>query len=252
MTMGQSFQPNEHLLTYVEEEVCSMPRNVVRRLDKVTVPTPDGTREVTTADVALLWQNFGIDDVAEKSRTKKWDSSHKEKCRFLYVVAVKLSQWGFLDEHNKPIERALRETRHACSAFHMQPGVRIHPRFEDLGSQPQHPAASSSQNIDNLGSQPHLSTASVVTFEGNFKCILNEKTSGGVKYETVVEGDGFRLPVTLPDGVSCQGLAVASTKKEAEQLAAQAGLDSLSNRVLSGGSTNFGSTPAAAGQAIKK
>jgi len=50
-----------------------------------------------------------------------------------------------------------------------------------------------------------------VTFEGNFKCILNANTSGGVKYETVVERIGFRSTITLPDGVSCQGLAVAST-----------------------------------------
>ena len=89
------------------------------------MPSPTGFFQVTVDSVDIWWRDVALADVAEAARMKTWDATDKELRRFMHVAAVVLSKRGLLDENNQPTERALHETKHACRAWAMTPGVRI-------------------------------------------------------------------------------------------------------------------------------
>eukprot|EP00929_Paragymnodinium_shiwhaense_P065753 TRINITY_DN32946_c1_g1_i4.p1 TRINITY_DN32946_c1_g1~~TRINITY_DN32946_c1_g1_i4.p1 ORF type:complete len:1025 (-),score=291.04 TRINITY_DN32946_c1_g1_i4:393-3467(-) len=132
-TMAASFRPEETMLHYDEEVICQFPPISRKKLVGVTLPSPDGFFDVRVKEVDAWWKDYDLADVADKARMKNWDSNDKELRRFQYVVAVKLSQKGLLDDNNQPSARALRETKHACAAWPMSAGVKIGVKYSKDG-----------------------------------------------------------------------------------------------------------------------
>eukprot|EP00927_Polykrikos_kofoidii_P015842 TRINITY_DN17096_c0_g2_i1.p1 TRINITY_DN17096_c0_g2~~TRINITY_DN17096_c0_g2_i1.p1 ORF type:complete len:1092 (+),score=207.80 TRINITY_DN17096_c0_g2_i1:83-3358(+) len=260
-TMGQSFRPEETMLRYVEVVVCPFPLEKRRQLASMTLPSPNGFFEVDAATVDKWWGKVGLDDVAEKSRMKNWNHEDKEVRRHAFVAAVELSRRGYLDANNQPTQQALHGTRKACAHWHMTPGARIGVKFDQRGLSGGNSASASADTFANGGLptgypiadisrlSPNQSSvdppAAVVaaakataaslapaattnTAERNFKGFLNEKFPGDVKYETVPDGDGgFRSTVRIPGGGCFFSASASSTKKAAEQSAAEAALRAL-------------------------
>jgi len=299
-TMGQSFRPEESMLTYEEEVVSDLPPLRRKKLVAARIPSPDGFFDVRADAVDGWWGDLDMRDIAEKGRMKNWDSSDKELRRFLYVVAVEMSRRGYLDENNQPTSRALRETRHACEAWQMSPGVKIGVRYDlqglDAASVARMPAAdaavrsisgststaSSSAPAQRppVGAVPVASAPAVpspvpaqkppvgaafgasplaaLSFSPaqrppvgaapdveNYKARLNELLMRpsiiGVSYRTVQADDGFRAVVTLPDGRSFDAPGCFSSKKAAEQAAAEAAVRQLEGSLPTRAASSAGS-----------
>eukprot|EP00928_Gymnodinium_smaydae_P081824 TRINITY_DN65274_c0_g1_i1.p1 TRINITY_DN65274_c0_g1~~TRINITY_DN65274_c0_g1_i1.p1 ORF type:complete len:694 (+),score=86.69 TRINITY_DN65274_c0_g1_i1:171-2084(+) len=241
-TMGQSFRPEENMLTYVEDVVCTFPLVRRRKLVRATIPSPDGFFDLVAETVDNWWGETDLDDVAEKSRMKNWDGSKKELRRFLYVVAVEMSKRGLFDEYNKPSAKAIRETRLRCEAWTMSAGVRVGPKYDSQGLQnggastpvsrqngSNESARAQASQLDHplqarASQQIQAESGNGCDATDNFKGKLNELTNSEAKYVTVGEGSGFRSTVTLPCGKTFVGSTIAQTKKAAEQLAAKSAL----------------------------
>mmetsp|Transcript_87212 Transcript_87212/g.182516 ORF Transcript_87212/g.182516 Transcript_87212/m.182516 type:complete len:833 (-) Transcript_87212:565-3063(-) len=212
--MGQSFRPEETMLHYEKEVVCRHPLEERNRLVRVTVPSPDGYFHVHAKEVDKFWGDIGLDDIAEPSRMKNWNGNKKEQRRFLYVVAVKLSQKGYINENNEPTAKALRETRHACEAMTMSAGIKIGAKYGT-------PGASTS------------SSSAIPAPTENYKGMLNElMVATPVTYSTETRTGSDRQPqflsfVKFQDGRSFQGPGPAANKKASEQLAAEVAYKAL-------------------------
>lgn len=229
-TMGQSFRPEEIMLNKKKEVVCEFPPIYRSKLVAVKVPSPEGFFDVHAREVDALWGELDLEDVAEKARMKNWDGDKKELRRFLYVVAVELSKRGFLDRHNEPSARAMRETRHACEAFQMTPGVRVGVMYDPRGLREVDGSFSPSTHVDvEQAAQLALGASDTVVASPTTNCKgrLNELTNGGVMYTTTDEGGRFCSVARLPDGRTFAGPTAVATKKAAEQLAAESALAAL-------------------------
>jgi len=175
-------------------------------LETVMVPSPDGFIPVTRSDVDDHWQNFAWPDVVGPARMKKYSPTEWEARRFIFVVAVTLSEKGHLDANNKPSTRALNETRSKCPVQAIELPIKIGMKYDPRGLE--------------LTANPNIDTE-------NYKGRLNEETGGAVTYTTVQVDGGFQTSVNVLDRrVKFQGDAKA-TKKAAEQSAAQIALSTL-------------------------
>eukprot|EP00930_Biecheleria_cincta_P023734 TRINITY_DN17092_c0_g1_i2.p1 TRINITY_DN17092_c0_g1~~TRINITY_DN17092_c0_g1_i2.p1 ORF type:complete len:747 (-),score=120.10 TRINITY_DN17092_c0_g1_i2:302-2542(-) len=228
-TLGASFRPEEGILKYATHLVCDFPPQYQKTLVAVSVPSPDGFFEVQADTVDAWWKGVGLEDVAEQSRMRNWTAEDRELRRFMFVVAVILSQKSFLDEHNQPSADALHETRQRCKAWQMSPGVRIGVRYDPSGlktsaSSPQPTAAQASSRAMGTSQGAKYGMAEDVN---NYKGMLNQVTKDGCQFATTEVPGGFQCTVHLPGGRSFSSSGTKSKKKAAEQSAAEAALKAL-------------------------
>lgn len=128
-TMGQSFRPEENILTFEGDKNRDYTEQGHKLLIRVSIPSPEGLLSIELNEVNLWWDDIRLEDIVDPSRIKNWSSSDKELRRFMYVTAIRLSKQGLLDENNQPSALSLRRTRQVCEHWTTNPGVRIRVRY---------------------------------------------------------------------------------------------------------------------------
>eukprot|EP00747_Dinoflagellata_sp_TGD_P221049 gnl/TRDRNA2_/TRDRNA2_92948_c0_seq1.p1 gnl/TRDRNA2_/TRDRNA2_92948_c0~~gnl/TRDRNA2_/TRDRNA2_92948_c0_seq1.p1 ORF type:complete len:426 (-),score=59.54 gnl/TRDRNA2_/TRDRNA2_92948_c0_seq1:83-1276(-) len=256
-TMQQSFDPQD-LYTYSEEVVCAYPRQVRKYISKVAYPSPQGMQQVTLQDVNRHWGEVALDDVLDHERCRNMDARDKEQRRMLYVVVLKMHQKELLNNDNQPSAYALASTKLACPAFKMEPRINIRNAFQHdaltrdmphAGGYPAYFSATESRHssqdflattiLGNASPAPSAGVGADSHPAVNFKSVLNEwalarqrrPANELIRYDTegcsLGNASGFRSTVAILFLDRSFVGEVRSTKKAAEQAAAEVALRQL-------------------------
>ncbi|CAD7934438.1 unnamed protein product [Amoebophrya sp. A25] len=115
--LGQSLPEHVQFVTTMRT-ISEFPLERRKVLQHCLLPTPDGEVFITRDDVDKHWGSVSLADVLGIGQTlRKKSGQQQDKTRFVFVAAVQLAKLGYLDDCNKPTERACRETVTKCGPY---------------------------------------------------------------------------------------------------------------------------------------
>ena len=127
--MKQSFDP-EVLFKVVEEVVRQLPQDITTYMVSIMYPTPSGAQMLSSDDVDAFWGNTNVRDVVLPAfLLKKMRVCEIAKRRAIYVLVVRLSEGGLLDNSNEPSVQALNRCKSACPVLTMTNRIKLTDKF---------------------------------------------------------------------------------------------------------------------------
>ena len=127
--MKQSFDPDV-LFEVVEEVVRQLPQDITTYMVSIMYPTPSGPLTLSSDDVDAFWGNTNVRDVVLPAfLLKKMRGCEIAKRRAIYVIVVRLSEGGLLDNANEPSVQALNGCKSACPVLTVTNRIKLTNKF---------------------------------------------------------------------------------------------------------------------------